>query len=685
MRANTLKALLNKKDRIAVSNITGREASKVSIDSQRYSSNIVAGWALGKGGQTPQGSIPVFGTFAELMEKLPQEKQPNKVIVYSPPEAVYGEVKEIITYGGKIVETIFIITENVSIEVTAKINQISRQANIDVIGCNTLGTINVHDHIRVGAIGGSTPEESFKPGSSTIISNSGNMTNTMASYLLTSGIGTSFAISTGKDVLILSPLKDLLALALKDKSTKLIILYIEPGGVYEKEAVEMLKQKNFHKPIIVYVAGKIIEDRSLSLGHAGAVVEGKFTSASSKMAFFDEYFGLEPFDAKKQIQLKKEKFRGIRITTLHHLPQAASLIYTTMGWEKDTKPHRPLRLNPWFINLEKLPIHLPSDLVLEKGIIPEPYAAQATKMAKSYMGLIPSRRNMRSASHASSNDGAIPRIYGYPLTEAMKKLSFAGNLILYWTGELPRFSFEEKLMEMSISASLTNGPGTISAQGAKLSTSAGNSPNTAMIATLSTIGTIHGGNGSKATRFLLDVFRELNLKNPYDPDHGLNLNKIVKNVVSKFMKTKIAAKEAGMDYERIPCLGHPVFRTEAVNFDPREQIIYKYIKDNKKYNIFLEFYHILARELKEASATKNVLAVNLDAAIACVCLGITWPLLKEKKITEKRAVDIPFLVFSLGRAGGGAGEFLDHQDFGQEMDMRIPVSECQALSRPRKL
>ena len=45
----------------------------------------------------------------------------------------------------------------------------------------------------------------------------------------------------------------------------------------------------------------------------------------------------------------------------------------------------------------------------------------------------------------------------------------------------------------------------------------------------------------------------------------------------------------------------------------------------------------------------------------------------------------PFIVFALGRAAGGAGEFLDHRDFGTEMDMRIPVKECRSLMRPRKL
>ena len=35
--------------------------------------------------------------------------------------------------------------------------------------------INVHDHVRVGAVGGDTCEDTFKPGSVTVISKLGNM------------------------------------------------------------------------------------------------------------------------------------------------------------------------------------------------------------------------------------------------------------------------------------------------------------------------------------------------------------------------------------------------------------------------------------------------------------------------------------------------------------------------------
>ena len=466
MRATGLGDLLKKGDRVAVSNITGREASKVSEESQKYCANIVGGWALGKGGQkiaTPAGDIPVFSTFEELLRLAPPEEHPNKIIIYSPPEAVYGEVKEVVLHGQGTVETIFIITEHVSVEVTAKVHQICQENKIDVLGCNTLGVINVHDHVRVGAVGGDAPEEAFTPGSVTVISNSGNMVNTISSYLKASGMGIAYGISSGKDALILTPMKDLLALADRDPRTKIVVLYVEPGGVYEKEAVEMMRQNGFSKPIVVYVAGKIAEKRPISLGHAGAVVEGRQTSASGKMKLFDDYFGIEPFNPDKNYKKTQESraclARGIRVQALHDIPKAVSLIVDTLEIKRDLGSARPLSLNPWFINLGKLGKRIPTELSLAPGVIPEPYASQFKEHLQAKLGMDVSRQDMRNSSHASANDGITPRIYGYSLMDLMKTRSFVAGIILYWTGELPHNEFEERLAELTLTASLTNGPG----------------------------------------------------------------------------------------------------------------------------------------------------------------------------------------------------------------------------------
>ncbi|MCX7002450.1 MAG: hypothetical protein NTV22_04155 [bacterium] len=121
MRAQTLTDILNKTSRAAVSNVTGREASKVTMVTQRYGRNIVGGWALGKGGDQiaveQHPSIPVFSTYADMLEALPVEQHPNKITIYSPPEAVYGDIKNALSVSSSTVETIFIVTEHVAIEV----------------------------------------------------------------------------------------------------------------------------------------------------------------------------------------------------------------------------------------------------------------------------------------------------------------------------------------------------------------------------------------------------------------------------------------------------------------------------------------------------------------------------------------------------------------------------------------
>ena len=689
-KTEKLSDLLQTGDRVAVSNITGREASVVSIVSQKYCCNIVGGWALAKGGQkidvAGQEPIPVFSNIAELMEGLPEEQRPNKIVVYSPPSAVYGEVKEIVEHGKSTVETLFIVTEHISVEVASKVYYLCSNAGIDVLGCNSLGMINVHDSVRVGAVGGNNPSESFRKGSAAIISNSGNMVNTMASYLQSSGVGVSYGISTGKDSLILMPLKKLMKLALDDDRTKIIILYIEPGGLYEKEALQMLAKMDSAKPILAYVTGEILQNYDISLGHAGAVVENGETTATAKMKLFDDYFGMKPFDSvvkyRKNAKLSESLNRGIRINAIHDLPGAVTLMYSTLHIKKDFRPSKPLGLNPWFLDYKGLGKSLPSNMVLHSGSIPSPHKEQLKILSKEILGLSPSRRNMRNASYVSSNDGKTTRIYGHSIETQMQEGSFVSSLLLGWAGETPR-DFEVQLIEKCLIASLTNGPGTISAQASKLSTAAGNSPNTAMIASLACIGEVHGGNGKRAVDYLIQIFKEAGLDDPYCPGQKIDLEKIVEVEVARFDKYRKASKEAGVDYKRIPCLGHPVFKNDAVNYDPRERIITGFIKENGVQNVFLDYYHMLACALKKAGIAKNVWAVNLDGAIASVVLGIYWESLMKKSVTVQRVRSMAFMIFALGRVAGSGGEFLSHQDFGNPMDMRIPVNECISLTRAK--
>ena len=66
---------------------------------------------------------------------------------------------------------------------------------------------------------------------------------------------------------------------------------------------------------------------------------------------------------------------------------------------------------------------LPRELILHQTPIPEPYGSLVNKFIKASVGRTATRLVMRNASHASSNDGATPRVYGWSVMNLMKKAS----------------------------------------------------------------------------------------------------------------------------------------------------------------------------------------------------------------------------------------------------------------------
>lgn len=70
-----------------------------------------------------------------------------------------------------------------------------------------------------------------------------------------------------------------------------------------------------------------------------------------------------------------------------------------------------------------------------------------------------------------------------------------------------------------------------------------------------------------------------------------------------------------------------LYRT-CPDYDPRERIISAYIQERKIYNVFLDLYHRLTGAMASSGVTSKVHAVNVDAALTCILMGIAWPLPK---------------------------------------------------------
>ena len=80
----------------------------------------------------------------------------------------------------------------------------------------------------------------------------------------------------------------------------------------------------------------------------------------------------------------------------------------------------------------------------------------------------------------------------------------------------------------------------------------------------------------------------------------------------------------------------------------------------------------------------KILAVNVDAALACIWLGICWRHLYEKRMTVQRATDLPFAAFALGRVAGGAGEYLIILITARKWICVFLRKECISLTKTEK-
>ncbi|MFQ5901387.1 MAG: CoA-binding protein, partial [Thermodesulfobacteriota bacterium] len=233
--------------------------------------------------------------------------------------------------------------------------------------------------------------------------------------------------------------------------------------------------------------------------------------------------------------------------------------------------------------------------------------------------------------------------------------SFAETAFLALIGHRPN---EVELFEFTVLLGLiiSNGPGTISAQGSKGAVSADGPGqpdriqiNKAFVGFLTHTGFAHGGNGYEAIEFLLERFKDKGLKDPGNQEHGIDLKGIAHEYAEWYLGYKIKEKGAGnLEYRKIPCVNHPVFKGKKVNMDPREKFVDQLLKERGSYNIFLDFYHELVQARFDTGVSSNVYCVNVDAVIAVILLKMMWNLYNDGSLTDKDMEGAAFTTFLFG-------------------------------------
>jgi len=269
----------------------------------------------------------------------------------------------------------------------------------------------------------------------------------------------------------------------------------------------------------------------------------------------------------------------------------------------------------------------------------------------------------------------------------MSSWSFTETAYLALLGKRPD---KESLFSFSVLLGLivTNGPGTISAQGAKGAVSADGPEvpdrvqiNKAYVGFLTHTGYAHGGNGFEAIQFLLDRFKGSALSEPGSDKHDLDVSAMAMDYAKEYKAYKAKAKSEGnLSYLKIPCINHPVFKDKDVNYDPREVFVKDLFKQRGSFNIFHDYYHELVQALFKTGVSNKVYCVNIDAVIAVILLKMLWKPFVDGEISEQTLEQAAFTTFLYGRTTGEAAEIEDHLNRGRNMDTRTPASQCRFVN-----
>lgn len=272
--------LVNESTRYIIQGITGKEGQRAAQFMLSGGAKVIAGVRPGKAGEAVEG-VPVFNTVTDAVKGAAVDIDAANLcsVIIVPPAAAKAAVKEAIDAG---VTLVIPIAEGVPVQDTAWLLAYARQKGARILGPNTVGVISPGKS-KAGVIGGAD-NRAFAPGPVGIISKSGGMTGETARLLTRAGIGQSTAVNIGGDKICGTDFVDVLKLFAADDETKVVVLFGEIGGTYEEQASAYIAESKFSKPVVAFISGASAERwRSVSLGHAGAVIEGNQGTRHSKV------------------------------------------------------------------------------------------------------------------------------------------------------------------------------------------------------------------------------------------------------------------------------------------------------------------------------------------------------------------------------------------------------------------
>ncbi len=262
--------LVDKRTRLLVQGITGREGLFHSQQMFEYGTRLVAGVRPGKGGEwVLEGKVPLFDTVKQAVEATGA----NATVIFVPARSASDAMMEAADAG---VPLIVCITEGVPVQDMMVVRRYLDQRGVRLVGPNGPGLLTPGE-TKVGII----PGHIALPGDIGVVSRSGTLTYEVLYALQQRGRGVSTCVGIGGDPINGTSFIDTLALFEDDPATEQVILIGEIGGTDEERAAEFINDK-MTKPVVGFIAGRTAP-AGKRMGHAGAIVEGGSGLAADKI------------------------------------------------------------------------------------------------------------------------------------------------------------------------------------------------------------------------------------------------------------------------------------------------------------------------------------------------------------------------------------------------------------------
>ena len=266
--------LITEETQVVVQGITGTQGRYHTERMLEYNVKVVGGVTPGKGGDRVLG-LPVYDTVAEA--KAQHRIDASMIMV--PAAGVLGASLEAME---QEIPLTVIVTEFVPIHDALTIRSLAVEKDACVVGPNTIGIISP-ERSKVGIM----PGFIYSRGNIGIVSRSGTLTHEIASNLTYRGMGQSTCIGIGGDAVKKTDFIDVLKLFRDDDETEKVVLIGEIGGTGEETAAQYLKESNYPKEVVAYIAG-LTAPREKRMGHAGAIISQGFGTPESKVKSLTE-------------------------------------------------------------------------------------------------------------------------------------------------------------------------------------------------------------------------------------------------------------------------------------------------------------------------------------------------------------------------------------------------------------